>query len=166
MFELIGALIYMIWKATWFCLKMLVKLSPLYIVLIAYFGGMELGDTWFIEGIAEDYEYEIVSGYSHEVTVYWDDDRASSDTFYVREDINWTLDYSRLNYDYVGDLPLYDRYDPGRNYLPDKAEREGYKFLGLFSSPYGAEQYVDANGYSLKTIKSDVELYAMWEKVA
>jgi hypothetical protein len=47
--------------------------------------------------------------------------------------------------------------------LPSNAYQSGGKFLGLFTSPYGVEQYVDSNGYSLKNVKSDIVLYAVFE---
>ena len=166
MFEIIGILLSLLWNALWFCLKILFRISPIFLILIAFLGGASLGNEWFVETIYGGYVSDVVDDYSHRVTVYWDEECTESDSFYVREDFNWAFNERRLEYSYddVRDFDLYTDYQVGENILPDKASRQGYRFIGLFSSPYGVEQYVDANGYSMKTVKSDISLYAMWEK--
>jgi len=155
-FTIIGGVIY----GAWLLLK---KTWPILLTLFAASFVISIGVA-IREAIAEAPIRDKYEEYSHTVKVYWDEDATEYETFYVREDLNWVLDEDILYNDYVSSYP--DLYSV-KNYesvdLPDEVEYSGRKFLGLFTDPYGIEQYVDQNGYSLKNVKSDITLYALWE---
>lgn len=79
---------------------------------------------------------------THTVTIYWDETKNDLTTTDVRSDIEWTIDSCGIT-------------------IPKK---DGYGFVGLYTSPYGGTQFVNAAGYVIKTINSDMELYACWSK--
>ena len=99
--------------------------------------------------------------YTHEVLIYWDEEQKNYSEIYVREDIIWSINgWCEKCCD-----ELYSSCGHIREVkLPAKASREGYIFCGLYTSPYGGEMYINAAGYSLKQVKKDMKLYAVWEK--
>jgi hypothetical protein len=164
-FTIFAIPIWCLWQAGKGLLWLIVNFGHILLIPVAFFLAIGIGTSIFIEPMVEGYEDNIKEEYVHSVTVYWNDDRTVSDTFYVREDLNWTLnkyDIESPSHDYYTSL-YYEENCPDMPVLPSNAYQSGGKFLGLFTSPYGVEQYVDSNGYSLKNVKSDIVLYAVFE---
>ena len=158
MFELIFTLIGGILYAAWW---LLTKIWPVLLAGFIFFITIGIGAS-LQESIADGPLNGRMDDYTHTVTICWDEDGNDSDTYYVREDLNWALDnYSLSNSRNTSTSLFYEKnYDTIE--LPYKTQRSGKVFLGLFSSPHGIEQYVDRNGYSLRNVKSDITLYAIW----
>lgn len=108
-----------------------------------------------------NWKYDKQEDYKHRIVIYWDEEQKNYSEIYVREDINWSINgmcercreelYSSC--DHLNEVKL-----------PAKANRNGYTFCGLGTSPYGGEMYINAAGYSLKQVTNDMNLYAIWEK--
>lgn len=167
-FGIVGGAIYLFWKAAVFVFKIFVKLSPILLIIFAIMLSSTIGTMLFDGLINLSYIQNVQDDYTHKVTVYWDAEGREQDTFYVREDLNWILNDSILDMDSENDydyLSFYTDVSVEAD-LPDivlEKQTDGKRFAGLFTSPYGIEQYTDRNGYSLKTVTYDIVLYAIWE---
>ncbi len=153
-FGLIGAVLYGAW---W----LLTKTWPLLLGGFILFMTFGLGGL-LMDSISEAPVQDKMEDFSHIVTIYWDEEGNSSETYYVREDLNWALDANSLSNRKNTSSSLYHVKNFDSITLPDAVRFSDREFLGLFTSPYGLEQYVDRNGYSLRNVKSDITLYALW----
>ena len=161
-------ILYGVAKAAFRVMKWLVVHMARWILIpTAFVAALVLGTLLSASLTGEDFAQAKIAEYTHQVTVYWDAECTVSDVFSVREDLNWTLDAvtveNQYSDQYLEPYSEQEQYAPPE--LPKEAYRTGYRFLGLFSSPYGVEQYVDSNGYSLKSVTSNITLYACWEKI-
>ncbi len=167
MFEIIGVILYGLGVAAWWGLKFTLKAIyytlPIWFVFFGFFIGGTMGDGCFGSMVYE-YQQGMKNEFSHEVTIYWDDAGTDYTKIEVREDLNWCLNNSS-SVNYVTDLYYQHNYGSDADLLPDKAERAGFVFKGLYEYAMGnGEQYVTEKGYSLKRITEDMELYAHWEE--
>ena len=167
MFEILGVIIYGIGIGAWWLLKLSLKFLyytlPLFFVFFGFFFGGLIGDGCF-GSLESDYIKGVKKDFTHQVTIYWDEMETDYTTIYVREDLNWCLNGSG-SVNYSDDLYQVDNYTDDQDLLPDKAEKTGFVFKGLFDASFGnGTQYVTEKGYSLVRITEDVELYAYWEE--
>lgn len=133
---------------------------PIQFVALAIYIGMLAGTGTNINKYS-NWKYDTKSSYTHQVTIFWDEGQSNYSDISVREDINWSINgmcdkcrdglYSSCGHIYNITLPA-------------KANRNGYVFCGLGTSPYGGEMYVNAAGYAIKQVTEDLQLYAVWEK--
>lgn len=129
----------------------------------------------------------ISSQYSHTVTIWWDEERGIKTTIFVREDQNWDINgtmhvrgkdgslddtpsYCKefLSVELLGEDPSVTQFMPEPYMAPDlpqEAHKDGFAFLGLFSSPFGGTQFVNGAGYSLRRVTMDLDLYALWQEL-
>lgn len=123
----------------------------------------------------EDWEEEAIADISHEITIHWG--YGIADTYItVREDLPFTIHGCSSSAGYFNYYPRYGG-DGGHesidfNYLnnekvslPIEAVREGYKLQGFYTGEHGGTLVINAAGYGLITVKSDVELYAYWTQI-
>lgn len=164
MFELIGGLLYLIFIGIVWVGKILLKVlfytGPILICIFAFFMGGSLANAiWggrYSESAVED-SYEI------RVTIDWQCSKGT-ETLTVRRDLQWTTA------DGKGGGPLFDEngwhdYD-GYEAPPTVPVRDGYRFLGLYTSPMGGSMVVSAGGYCVTNLpEGDITLYALWEPV-
>ena len=123
----------------------------------------------------EDWEEEAISDISHDVIIHWG--YGVADTYItVREDLPFTLNGSSSSASYYNFYPRYggDGGSESMDFiqmnnepitLPAEAIREGYKLEGFYTGEHGGTLVINAAGYGLITITSDVELYAYWTKI-
>ena len=158
--------IWCMWQVGRGILWLIVNLGHVLLIPIAFFTAVGLGSSLIAAPMVDGYEDGLEEKYSHEVTVYWNKDRTDFDTFTVREDVNWTFNKNEVENGACSEYySIFSSSNdcPEKPTLPSEAYSSNGKFLGLFTSPYGVEQYVDSNGYSLKSVKSDIVLYAVFE---
>lgn len=164
--EMIGAIFKLIGKLIYFTF-------PVWFLI----GGISMGVSLGL-GVRNDklhsWESAMVRDSAHEVTVVWDNGMSNS-RFTVYDNQPWTLNGS------VGGNSLYadsSRTESGviRDYqtgienqlytlnihIPSKTD---CRFQGLYSSPEGGVQYTNASGYGIRSIVSDMTLYAIWAEV-
>ena len=143
----------------------LIILINLYVIYLGFCGGSAVGTGW-TEDKYDDWKDQKISEYTHQVTIYWDEDMTRVSTIYVREDMNWTIAGS-----YGYEDTLYGTSTPTTSeetelaYMLNGKTPEGktiQDFAGLWTSAYGGTQYLNSAGYSLYTIKEDITLFAVW----
>lgn len=90
--------------------------------------------------------YEMGSYYSYKyytedysVTIHWSENESDCTVIEVNETFGWNI---------TEEL--------------SRRSKSGYEFAGLSKSPMGGIMYTNSAGYSIKTIHSDIELYAVW----
>lgn len=124
----------------------------------------------------EDWEEEAIQELTHEIIIHWGYDDVVDSYLYVREDLPFTINGSSNTTNYYNFYPRYG--DDGGHEdidfeslnnepisLPSQAIREGYKLEGFYTGEHGGTLVINAAGYGLMTIKSNVELYAYWTKI-
>ncbi len=129
---------------------------PILLCVVAFFGGGAAGDAAF-GGRYEKWEQEQISGFTHTVTIYWDESNVPS-ILEVREDINWNINGCNEVQKLYGSLEQNETVTE----LPERSYRQNMIFVGLFTTPDGGTQYVNTAGYSLRSVTSDLTLYAVW----
>ena len=126
------------------------------------------GNAAFGNGF-EKWEAEQISSHTHTLTIHWDEAGTQTTYLNIRDDIEWNI--SGYGYDFglyyssftsYADINFYG--ETPEIHMPSQAQREGYKFMGLYTSPYGGTQFVNAAGYSVRTVTMDIDLYALWEE--
>ncbi len=160
----IGYLIKLIFKGIGYFLKYTL---PLWFCVIGFFLGAISSGFAFGNKYSE-WELEQRALHTHNVTIHWDE---GSDITYleVRDDLNWNI----CGYADRGTIGLY--YTKYQNWyyqasipqieMPEQSKKVGYNFMGLYTSPLGGTQFVNAAGYSVRTVDVDIDLYAIWQKV-
>lgn len=164
-------------KAIWFVIKwigiglwyLLKYTFPLLLCVILGLGAFVGSGVVFGKKVSNKWDNYVSNNMQHTVTIYWDESRSDFTTVAVREDLEWNLvdgvaqEYTKAGFRY-NDRIMGAQMSDYHN-APSQMRREGYKFLGLFDTPFGGEQYVNAAGYALRTITRDIELYANWQEV-
>ena len=143
--------------------RIIVIILNIYAIYLGFAWGAMAGAGWS-EGKHDRWADPIREAYTHTVTIYWNEDMTDFSTIDVRQDQNWTITGSN------GYRDLYTVSNPTnattelsyalRGHIPAGKTEED--FAGLFLSPYGGTPYLNAAGYSLYNVKSDMVLYANW----
>ena len=105
----------------------------------------------------------------HTVTINWNYQGKQDDLITVYENQPWTISgYSWGDNLYAQSDYTYENYIvsiPSSNVsAPSVPTRNGYVFMGLYSSEVGGIQYTNGAGYGLRKIVSDITLYALWQE--
>ena len=145
--------------------RIIIILINLYIIYLGFGWGAAVGSGW-TSNAYDDWADQKIAEYTHEVTIYWDENMTSYTIIEVREDMNWTISgtYGYTSSVYSMSNPT-SRDDTGISYMLNGRVPEGKTiedFAGLWNTAYGGTQYVNSAGYSLYTIKGDMALFALW----
>lgn len=164
--KMLGKLIFLILKYTF----------PLILMVVAFFCGAYTG--FIINGQKyENWKAAQIEEYTHEITIYWDGYENSNYTVIsVREDLRNTINgYGvYLNEDGKEEILFYKKDEIGLfeqdnqildTSLPVTAKREGYVLVGFYSNEGGGSLIFNAKGYLVVTVKEDMAVYAVWEKM-
>lgn len=146
---------------------------PIIFCVVAFFLGGFASDAAFGNRY-ENWKTEQINLHMHTITIYWDEAGTQTTYLSVRDDLNWNI--SGCKNEGGNDFGLY--YTTFSGYadlkffegipeivMPQQTQREGHVFKGLYTSPYGGTQFVNAAGYSVRTVTMDIELYALWQEV-
>ena len=166
---------------------------PIIFCAIGVIGGIFVSGITMSQN-QKNYLNSLIDDYTHTVTIWWDSEGILQSEIKVREDVNWSINgvLATENKDHYSsdDYPYYclefidqEKHDQDRTVkqfkfiptefdkynglydLPNEAKKAGFKFLGLFNTPYGGTQFVNGAGYSLRDVTMDLVLYAVWEEI-
>ncbi len=147
---------------------LLYYILPIIFCVVAFFLGGIVGNAAF-DGFSK-WEAEQKSLHTHTLTIYWDETGTQTTYLNVRDDLEWNIsgyggDYGLYysNFTSYADIDFYG--EAPAVLMPSQSQREGYKFMGLYTSPYGGTQFVNAAGYSVREVTMDIVLYALWQRV-
>ncbi len=154
-----------------------------YFIMPVLFCAIGVGGAMVLFALTGPTRDDLVQPYideqTHIVTIWWDAEGVSQSEIKVREDVNWTIKGVSAGYktpfyyetfmgsnDFSQDKSIkqHEEY-PYEFDLPKEATKEGWKFLGLFNTPFGGTQFVNGAGYSLRDVTTDMVLYAVWQEV-
>lgn len=132
---------------------------PIAMVIGGFAGGGNAGEAAGYSKY-EKYEEARIDELSHRVIIKDGDEEIR--TIIVREDKPWDL-WGELGYD---DEQPY----PTRGYEVTEMRlsgisKDGYRFVGLYSSPEGGTRFANASGCGIRDIKSSMTLYAVYEPI-
>ena len=143
-----------VWIAKGFFYFMLYTL-PLQLVVAAFFLGGLAGKAAAGDKYRVFFQQESAA-LTHSVIIQWDD--SDRTIIKVREDLDWTINGSDLNQDLYADSRVNSAPSISRDMKGNKT------FAGLYTAPNGGgTQFINANGYSIKTVTQDLTLYPYWE---
>lgn len=121
----------------------------------------------------ENWEDEQISAITHNVTIHWGN--GETDIIRVREDMPFNIYGSSENASYYNCIVKYNfettdyldfQYELAQGFeMPSKAYREGYKLEGFYSGEHGGSLVINAAGYGVITLTSDIDIYANWTLV-
>ncbi len=144
--------------------RIIVIIINIYAIYLGFAWGGMAGASWS-NGKHDRWADPIIDAYTHTVTIYWNEDMTDFSTIDVRQDQNWTITGSN------GYRALYTVSNPENatmelsyalsGHIPEGKTVEN--FAGLFTTPWGGTPYLNAAGYSLINVKSDMVLYANWD---
>lgn len=160
----IGYLIKFIFKCIGYFLKYTL---PLWFCVIGCFLGL-ITSVYVIGDQYSGWELEQRAAHTHSVVIHWDEG-SDVTTLQVRDDLNWNICGYTTGYADIG--LYYTEHIPHNNgsipeiVMPQQTKKVGYNFMGLYTSPLGGTQFVNAAGYSVRTVDMDIDLYAIWQKV-
>lgn len=142
---------------------------PIIFCVVGFFVGEAVANAAFGKRYY-GWEAEQKEKHSHLITIHWDETGSRTTEITVRDDINWTISGSKNDYGlyytyFTGHANLTTQKDNSAVIMPQESIRAGYKFMGLYTSPFGGTQFVNAAGYSIRTVTMDLDLYALWEEV-
>ena len=168
MFEIIGVIIYGLFAGACWLVPKLLKASfyflkytlPIWFVVAGFFIGGSWGDGKF-GSMTDDYIEEQAGKYTHKVTIHWNNANADEaddfDVYYIREDLNWTINGNTgWGYD------VFEVENADGVSLPSQVKKEGWVFMGLYDT--NGNKYITESGYSLITVKDDIVLFARYKE--
>ena len=177
--EVIGAILYYVGKGLFYFFKYSLPLwfVGLAITLSSSIGGDKIEKAQW----GGDWAQEKRMSLKHEVKVCWNAESGATDSCDVREDrlatVKGDAETTGGNH-YSDNRTIYaienvffssDSQDaqPYCAVAPvEVKQREGYRLLGFFNTPYGGVMYFNAGGYAVRTIEEDVTVYAVYEPIA
>lgn len=142
---------------------------PVLLCVATFFLGAISSDAAF-GGKYREWEMAQRELHTHNVTIHWDEG-SSITRLKIRDDLNWNIcgynsdQYSDFGLFYTDYLDPYTQASIPEIKMPQQANKVGYKFMGLYTSPLGGTQFVNAAGYSVRTVDMDIDLYAVWQEV-
>ncbi len=122
--------------------------------------GVNLGEQKYADKY-EDWDKAQCESITYEVTIHWCNGEPDT-VIEVRKDLPYTIygfDYDRRYYGY------YSSEGETMITLPSNAYREGYKLTGFYTSEHGGSLVINAAGYGVITLNSDIHIYANWTLV-
>ena len=150
----------------------LVFTLPIWMLVGGFVGGASAGGSKYSNKY-EDWNYEQIREVKHEIVIHWEN--GEEDTrIVVREDIPYTINGCDTNVSYYNFIPnndggIVDRdfctFDCEKIELPSQAYREGYELVGFYTGQHGGSLVINAAGYGVITITSNLDIYANWKSV-
>ena len=150
----------------------LVFTLPIWMLVGGFVGGASAGSSRYTEKF-EEWEHEQIVEVTHKVTIHWENGQGDT-IIYVREDLPYTINGINTSIAYYNYIPNADdgvsdadfcTTDCEKIEMPSNGIREGYELTGFYTGQHGGSLVINAAGYGLITINSDLELYANWKEV-